>query len=226
MPKRTTPLANNCLYHIMSRGHNSVPIFRYHNDYQFFIQAFCYYQSDKLPLKFSKFRKLSISQRNDIIASLQYKKNFFVDIVSYCLMPNHFHFLLKQTKNDGILKFIRFLNNSYSHYFNLKYRRKGTLFESRFKAILIETEEQLVHVSRYIHLNPYTAFVVKNINDLLKYPFSSLNEFLRKNKDICQQELIWGQFSSLQKYKEFVLDQADYQRKLQMIKHQLLENEY
>jgi putative transposase len=139
-------------------------------------------------------------------------------------MPNHFHFLLKQTKDSGIKEFIRLMGNSYAKYFNAKYRRKGSLFESRFKAVRIETDEQLFHVSRYIHLNPYSGFVVKTLNQLIIYPFSSLPEYLSKTNNVCHQEHLWGQFSSPAKYKQFILDQADYQRTLQGIKHQLMEN--
>src|SRR4030042_2831748 len=112
MPLRSTPFVKDQLYHVFSRGHNSIPIFKKNYDYQLFTQAFCYYQNNNPPIKFSKFRKLSVSQKNDIITSLQQKRNFLVDIVSYCLMPNHFHFLLKQAKDNGILNFMRLLNNS------------------------------------------------------------------------------------------------------------------
>ena len=140
-------------------------------------------------------------------------------------MINHYHLLLKQIKNNGIFNFIRLLNNSYSHYFNTKYKRKGSLFEGRFKAARIENDAQLLHLSRYIHLNPYSSFLVKNSEELISYPFSSLSEYLRQNKDnICHKEIVLGQFSDFKDYKKFVLNQADYQRSLQGIKHQLLEN--
>ena len=224
MPARTTPLVTNHFYHIMSRGHNSIPIFKRKEDYSLFIDAFCYYQNRQLPLKFSKFRKLSISQKNDILISFQNKKNFWVKIIAYCLMPNHFHFLVKQTKDNGIREFIRLFGNSYARYFNTKYRQKGSLFESRFRAVRIETDSQLLHVSRYIHLNPYSGYVVKNIEALCIYPFSSLPEYFSNTQIICHKQLILGQFSSPTQYKKFILDQADYQRELQNIRHQLLED--
>jgi len=83
----------------------------------------------------------------------------------------------------------------------------------------------LVHVSRYIHLNPYSSFVVKDLKDLEKYLWSSLSEFLAPEKGgICQKEMILNYFKTPEAYKEFIFDQADYQRKLDQIKHLLLES--
>ncbi len=224
MPARATPLVNDHLYHIISRGINSIPIFKSKVDYQFFTQAFCYYQNRKPQVKFSLFKKLSVSQRNDIIASQRHHQDYLVQIIVYCLMPNHFHFILKQVTEKGIINFIRLLNNSYAHYFNLKYQRKGSLFESRFKAVLIETDEQLAHLSRYIHLNPYSGLVIKDMRSLLKYPYSSLSEYLNLGSvEICHKELLRSYFPKVESYKKFVLDRADYQKKLQLIKHQCLE---
>lgn len=225
MPARVLPLVTNEIYHIINRGNASVPIFKVKHDHQRFIQTFLYYQNINPPIRFSKFTKLNNTNRGKILRELKEKKKFLVELIAYCLMPNHFHFLLRQNKEDGILNFIRLSTNSYSRYFNTKYRRRGSLFEGRFKAVRIETDNQLLHVSRYIHLNPYSSYLVKNFESLLSYPFSSLPEYLGNVREgVCQKEIILEHFPNAGKYKEFVSDRADYQRSLEEIKHQLLED--
>ena len=134
-------------------------------------------------------------------------------------MPNHFHFLLKQTAEEGIAKFMSNFQNSYTRYFNTRHNRVGPLFQGPFRAVRVETDEQLLHLSRYIHLNPYSSFVVKNIKDLEEYQWSSFKEYLGKEKGFCQKEIVMSFFKNPQDYRKFVFDQADYQRELQKIKH-------
>jgi len=224
MPNRPTPLITGEIYHVLNRGTGSIPIFKNKYDYQKFIQIFLYYQNENPPVRFSRISFLPREQQEEIFSRLKKEKDFRVEIIAYCLMPNHFHFLLRQKKEGGIANFIRLSTNSYARYFNTKYQRKGSLFEGRFGAVRIENEFQLLHVSRYIHLNPYSSFLVKNLTLLVDYPFSSLPEYLGKTKEeICQKEVVLSEFSSAEKYKAFVMDQADYQRELEKIKHQTLE---
>lgn len=225
MPARKVPLVTNEIYHIINRGNASVPIFKDKYDYRKFVQTFCYYQNNNPPIRFSKIKNLTLPEKNKLFNKLNKQRNFLVEFVAYCLMPNHYHFILKQTKNKGILNFIRLSMNSYSRYFNTKYKRKGGLFEGRFKAIRIETNPQLLHLSRYIHLNPYSSFLVKDFKNLFSYPFSSLPEYLEFSKSkICNKEIVLNQFSNPKKYKKFVLNHADYQKTLETIKHQILES--
>lgn len=183
-----------------------------------------YYQNQNPPVRLSKFYLLPEKERGQVLKHLEDKKEWWVEIVAYCLMPNHFHFMLEQVKNEGITNFIRRLNNSYSHFFNVKYKRSGPLLEGRFKAVHIESDEQLLHLNRYIHLNPYSSFIVKDLKSILGYKFSSLPEYLGKTKDeICQKKIVLDQFSSVGQYKKSVFDQADYQRSLEIIKHQTID---
>ena len=135
-------------------------------------------------------------------------------------MPNHFHFLLKQNQEKGIFEFISKLSNSYAKYFNTKNRRKGPLLEGEFKAVHIETNEQLLHVSRYIHLNPLVGYVAK---DLETYKWSSYLEFTQNHEALCSKEVILNQFKSPKEYKQFVLDQENYGKELEKIKHLSLD---
>lgn len=224
MPRRNYPLVNNEIYHIFNRGNLSLPIFKTKSDFKKFINVFLYYQNKNVSIRYSKFINLSASAKVNYLKKTVNKSNFLVDIICFCLMPNHFHFLLKQRNESGIKEYLRLITNSYSKHFNLKYNRKGYLFEGRFKAVRIETNEQLIHVSRYIHLNPYSSYLVKDLNDLMNYEFSSLNEYVSDpNTSICQKEIIISQFSKNKSYLEFLSKQADYQRSLESIKHLIFE---
>jgi putative transposase len=109
--------------------------------------------------------------------------------------------------------------NSITKYRNTKYKKEGHLFSGRFKAVRIEDESQLLHVHRYIHLNPYTSYVVKNIADLENYPYSSFREYLGLDEGFCNKNVILSSFSNIDEYKKFVFNQADYQRELKKITH-------
>lgn len=147
-----------------------------------------------------------------------------VEILSFCLMPTHFHFLLKQEKEEGIYNFIRQFTDSYTRYFNIRHKRRGPLFEGRFKAIKVETGTQLLQISRYIHLNPYSAKLIKSRERLLTYQYSSLPEYVKETEnEMCQKDMILSQFKSKKSYTDFVLDQADYQRTLEDVKNGILE---
>ncbi len=208
MAYRKVVLANNEVYHVINRGVEEREVFLDRRDYTRFLNSFIYYQKANPPVRFS-FRKRTPKERFSNLDNL-------VEIICYCLMPNHFHFLLKQIKDDGISSFISRLTNSYTRYFNTRHKRMGHLFQGPFKAVRIETDEQLIHISRYVHLNPVVGFLVKDPKD---YPYSSYLEYLGggKGKEVCQKELVLAQFSSPKKYEEFVLDQKDYARKLKEI---------
>lgn len=220
MPGRKTPLVNNEIYHIFNRGVASQPTFLSKRDYERALESIFYYQNITPPVKYSRFLSLSASERAELLEKLSDQKKFLVDIVTYCLMPNHFHLLLRQITEGGIAKFVGNFTNSYTRYFNARHQRQGPLYTGKFQSVRIETLEQLLHVSRYIHLNPYTGFVVKSLKELEQYPFSSFQEFLSKtNHNFCEKEIILQEFKNTTSYKKFVFDQADYQRTLDYIRH-------
>ena len=212
MPSRTIPFVNGQYYHIYNRGVEKRPIFNNRIDQRRFMKTIIYYQLEGPKPKLSHFFKYKLFEPN-------YNKKI-VDIVCYCLMPNHFHFLLKQLKDNGITEFVSKLTNSYTKYFNTKDKRVGPLFQGEFKSILVESDEQLMHVSRYIHLNPLVSYLVKDLN---LYEWSSYLEYINSNKGICAKEDVLSFFKSPAKYKQFVLDQTDYGITLENIKHQILE---
>ncbi|MBI4991308.1 transposase [Candidatus Gottesmanbacteria bacterium] len=224
MPGRNIPLVSGEYYHIFNKGVAGQPVFNGKRDYQRFLETMSYYQNKNPSVRYSKFLTLSVEERNKILESLSKQHNFIVKFISYCLMPNHFHLLLQQTENNGIAKFTSNLTNSYTRYFNVKSKRLGPLFQGKFKAVRIEDDEQLLHVTRYIHLNPYTSYVIKTFDELVDYPYSSLGEYLKLRKaGLVSKKQVLSHFKSLKSFKEFTLNQANYQRELQNIKHLILE---
>ena len=139
-------------------------------------------------------------------------------------MPNHFHFLLKPFEKNAISDFMRNLQNSYSKYYNTKYGRTGSLFQFMFKAVRIETNEQLIHVSRYIHLNPVTAYLFE-IDQLTNHLWSSFKDYIFDEGDFpfVKPDLVLNQFKSKEDYRKFVFDQSNYQRELEKLRHLTLE---
>lgn len=222
MPGRIIPLVTDEVYHVYNRGINRQPTFNTKREYQRALLAIKYYKVSDPPIRLSKFLQFEKGRQEEVQEAIN-QRDRLVEIVCFCLMPNHFHFLLKQKKEKGISKFLGNLQNSYTRYFNTLNERDGSLFLDQFKAKRIETDEQLVHVSRYIHLNPYTGYVVKSLEELESYPWSSFPNYLKGDNDFLDIELVLGMFKDAASYKEFVFNQADYQRRLKEIKHLIME---
>lgn len=222
MPIRTTPLVNNKLYHIFNRGVARQPIFLNKRDYERFLQTVSYYRFHKPPFKLSRLLQLPITNREIILKELESRGKKIVELLSFVLMPNHFHFLLKQVGDDGLSTFVSRIANSYVRYFNTKHKRVGTLFQGTFKAVRIEDEEQLIQVSRYIHLNPLLSSIIRE-SEFLSYQWSSLGDFLRGKSFLVNIESVLQHFSSVKEYKKFILDKLDYARELKKVKHLLVE---
>lgn len=224
MPRRKTPLITGEFYHIVCRGNNSSLIYKDKRDYERFLSTIKFYQYADNPMRLSYFLRHPMKDRSRILAEMELKKQKLVNFLSFCLMPNHLHFQLKQRIDGGVSNLMQSIGNSYSHYFNTRHNRTGGLFEGRFKAIRIETNEQLIHVNRYIHLNPYSSSVIKSIKDLFSYPYSSLSEYMNDaKKGLCEKETVLSSFGDPDDYRKFIINQADYQRSLDIIKHETLE---
>ncbi len=114
------------------------------------------------------------------------------------------------------------ITNAYTIYFNEKYDRVGGLVQGRFKAVRIEKEDVLLHVSRYIHLNPVVSGIVSNTK---YYKWSSYSFYLGRGGSLsCSTDDVLSRFSKIGDYEKFVLDQKDYALKLEKLKHLILED--
>lgn len=224
MPRRRYPIVKDEIYHVFNRGIAKQPIFLEKRDYARALQVINFYAYFKPKLRFSYFNRLPLDQRHEFLNDLKMKGKKQVEIFVFCLMPNHFHFLLKQKEEDGIANFVRNFQNSYAKYFNMRYGRTGSLFESMFKAVRIESDEQFLHVARYVHLNPLTSYLIKDADGLDFYLWSSFKDYLGNvESNLIRKDFLLKFFSSAVEFKNFTLDQMDYQRELDTIKHLVLE---
>jgi len=226
MGYRKHPIFTDQIYHVFNRGIAKSPIFFEKRDYQRFLEVTNFYRFSSPNLRFSYYNRLEQNSRSLFLKELEEKGPKQVNIYAFCLIPNHFHFVMKESKDDGIRKFISNLQNSYAKYINTKMKRTGSLFQEMFKAERIESDEQLIHTVRYVHLNPYTSFLVKELNQLRNYPWSSFNSYLDKNSfSFLDTDFINSFYKTKEIFLSFTLDQADYQRRLSEIKHLTLDQD-
>lgn len=165
----------NGIYHIYNRGVEKRNIFLDRDDYLTFLHLL---KTALLPLellpKTQEGASWSLLQGPTLRWTvIKPRKNFseLIHLFCYVLMPNHFHFLLKQTQLTSMTEFIRSICTTYSMYFNKKYKRVGPLFQGKFKAIDVQEDNYLLWLSRYIHRNP---------NDFQNYQYSSYADYLGK----------------------------------------------
>jgi len=221
--RRKEHLANNQIYHIFTRSIADYVIFNGPDEFQRMLELLKYYQI-KNEIKFSDFIQLRPVMNRGFDNYFDYasrNKEDIVQIIAYCLMPTHLHLILKQLSDGGISAYMGNILNSFTHYFNKKHRRKGPLWESKFKNVPVNNDEQLLHLTRYIHLNPVTAFLV---NKPEQWSFSSYKEYILKSNsptDFCQFEDIIDIRPT--NYKKFVNNQISYQRELAEIKKLLFD---
>lgn len=213
MGQRNIVLATGETYHVFNRSAHKVPIFTNKREFAIFTDAMSYYLQASPPIKFSKYRQNKKSYKLDM-------GNKLVTIINYCIMPTHFHFTLRQDKEEGIRFFVQKLTSSFAHYLNTKNESIGPVFAGNFKAVRVENDDQLIHLSRYIHLNPVTDYLVKKPED---YSYSSYRIYLRlEDSNIVDPSLIMKNYPT-ENYRKFVESQIDYQRELNRIKHLTLE---
>lgn len=177
MPRGPRFVFENAFYHVFNRGINKQDIFLSEDDYGFFIK---------------KLKDL--------------KKKYDHSVYSFCLMPNHFHISI-QTRKAPISKIMSSLITSYSMYFNRTHNHFGSVFQNRFKSILIENNSYFLKLSQYIYLNPVKA---KLVSDPLLYQYSSIREVLGKEpRSILDEDvvrLVGETKNSLKEYESFLYD--------------------
>lgn len=226
MPGRLTPIVSGEYYHVFNRGISHQQTHVTKRDYCRFIKAARYYLFKETPIKYANLSILSLEDREHLWKQLHRKSIKQASLVAYCLMPNHFHLVLRQEEENGIAKFMGNLCNSYTRYFNIRHNRSGPLFQGKFKAVHIQTDKQLLHVVRYVHLNPYTGHVIKSIEDCFSYPYSSLQAYTNENHcedTLVKTETILKYFNTIEAFEQFMIDHAEYQKTLGLIKHLSLD---
>ncbi len=183
-------------YHIYNRGNGKMNIFLDEQDFTFFL----------FRLKEGLYPEKIIHQesKKERYVRTPLPHNAFT-LLCYCIMPNHFHLLIKQNSDTSLSKLISKICTSYGKYFNKKYGRIGGVFQDQFKSIVVDKDSYFTWLSAYIHKNPLEAGIVKN---LYQYPYSSYLDYagLRRGS-LCDQSLILDMFENDRKqYETYVLD--------------------
>ncbi|MBN2001656.1 transposase [candidate division KSB1 bacterium] len=164
-------------YHLYNRGANRMKIFKSTGNYYFLLKRMA-----------------------------KYIPRFKISMIAYCLMPNHYHFLIRQNSDLDIGKFMQSVFNSYVKAFNNLYGRTGTLFEGPFKNIHVNKEEYLVHLCRYIHRNPIDG-KKPLVKDIREWPFSNYLEWIDERAgQLVEREFIQGIMPKPYMYEQFVLN--------------------
>ncbi len=210
------------IVHVLNRGVDKRKIFLDKQDhFRFIHDLFVFNNESSVNDTFYTFKH----QYNDVgHPNICYKtkgqpREMLVDILVFCLMPNHYHLLLRPRVQDGIALFIKKLNGGYAKYFNIKYKRKGTLFEGRYKRIVVQDEAHFIHLPYYIHLNPLDLVMPewrqrelrnskKAINFLEKYRWSSHLDYLGKKNfpSVTSRKFLLDFFGGHEGYKEKIED--------------------
>lgn len=201
MPVRNTLKIDieDTYYHIYARGHSRRKIFKDDKDFEYFTNLFA--------------RHLSENEATDKSGRRYPHLRAQIELLCYCLMSNHFHILIYQVEKGAMTRLMRAIMTSYSCYYNKKYKSSGSLFDSRYKASMVTSDGYLMHISRYIHLNP---------GDWQAYPYSSIHAYFGIFKpDWLQPEKIIDLFGSTPIYADFLDDYADYKKSLDEIKPEL-----
>ena len=204
------------LYHVLSRGVDKRKIFLNEQNYFRFIHnLFEFNNSEWVSTSGQrKFNQCADIASRHIGQESRKPRKLLVDIHAFCLMPNHYHLLLSPRVKDGIPRFMKKINMGYAKYFNIKNDRKGALFESRYKSILIENENHFMYLPHYIHLNPLDLHMpewrehkLRNVagamNFLENYRWSSFPDYIgQKNfPSVTNRTFLLGVFGGVNKYK-------------------------
>lgn len=187
------PFQNEEYYHIYNRGTDKRRIFMSQYDINRFLKCMDVFNSIE-PVGSLWLYNLGDEQKK--------KAKKLVDIIAYCLNPNHYHFILKQNTDGGITEFMKRLNGGYTMYFNLKSKRSGSLFQGRFKSKHIGDNDYLLRVSAYVNLNDRVHQLRGSTSQLR----SSWDEYKTNVKFLCDTQIILSQFKNKKEYEKFALE--------------------
>jgi putative transposase len=201
---RKISLAEGEFYHVYNRGTDKRPIFLDDQDFERFLESMIEFNvSDPIgSLYQNSFRKTKLRGLASKCEEVSGKDEKLVEIIAYCLNPNHFHLLLKQVSEKGIEKYMQRLGTGYTMYFNHKYERTGSLFQGTFKAVHVDSNEYLLHVGAYVNLN----FRVHQLRGLASKYRSSWAEYVgerSESKSLCNTDPILRQFRNIEDFTDF-----------------------
>lgn len=206
---RKFKFSENSYYHICNRSNDGSAIFFDERDYARFLFLILYYQASlvfyNLGRYISYFEKYqSFNVADEIVSQIVSQRR--VALSEFAIMPNHFHLVAQEkTKTgEGIPSYLQRIETGYAKYFNAKYKKQGHLFQGRFRAVPIKTDEQFIYLSAYIHRNPRALQPWKNKE--ITYPWSSYQDFTKRNRwgELLKPGIILDQFPHTKDYQVFV----------------------
>lgn len=203
-------LVNNEIYHVYNRGVEKREVFLEDKDYLRFIHDLFEFNDQAPALNFNHYSNQSLEVGLPHIKP----RKLLVEIMAFCLMPNHFHLMVRQKREGGITAFMRKLGTGYTNYFNQKYHRVGSLFQGKYKIIHITEEEHFIHLPFYIHFNPLDLveprWKERRLKDadkaskfLESYRWSSYPDYIGKKNfpSVTQRQFLLEFFRSPGQYK-------------------------
>ena len=195
---------NDEYYHIFNRGVDKREIFSDTQDYERFILSMNLLNNnqDGLMIAWRDYKESNSLAKVEEFLKLRFREREpLVEIIAYCLNPNHYHFILKQITEKGIEKFLHKLGVSHTKYYNEKYKRNGSLFQGVFKSILINSNDYLLYLSVYVNKNNF----IHGYNNDDSWPHSSLHDYLKnKESNLTHKNIITEQFKNIDDYKNFL----------------------
>ena len=209
------------IYHVFTKSIAGYVIFNNTREYLRMVETISYYRQLRPPVSYSQLmrpRKTDTRRKRKTEEPDDFERR--VEIIAYCLMPTHLHLILLQKTENGVAKFMSDCLNSYVRYFNIRHKRKGPLWQGRYKKVHVESDTQLLHLTRYLHLNPVTE---KLVDQAGKWPASSYGEYIApgEKEGLCEfKDLIEVQPKA---YAEFISERISYQRKLKEIRELIME---
>ncbi len=220
---RRVEFSDDEFYHVFNRGTEKRNIFTRRSDYERFL-ALLYACNGTEPVRFDYTAQTQYGPTLLEYALQQKRGTELVDICAYCIMPNHFHLLLRQRSEGGISKFMQKVVTGYTMYFNKRNERTGVLFQGKFKAVHADTDRYLKYLISYIHLNPSKLIdpnwatkrtVPKQDMEqhLAQYAYSSYQDYLgssRKESSVLNRDAFPVYFESPREFKKEMLEWIEF----------------
>ncbi len=223
MPIKRPLLVNGEIYHIVIRAIEGLKLFVNDRDYFRMIHNLFEFNDDN-PVSWQYRQRYENSSRS---IREERKRIMLVEILAFCLMPNHLHLLVRQVQDGGISKFMRKIGAGYGIYYNNKYKRSGHIFQGRYKAVHIKNDQQLMTVFVYIHTNPVSIIVpnwkekgIDNVEEVMnfleKYRQSSYLDYLQKKNfpSLTNREFLTEVMGGVEGCRKFVEDWLQFKKEL------------
>lgn len=216
--QRTKPVTNE-IYHIYNRGVEQRRVFLDRDDYMRFIHDLFEFNDENPAINLSHFLNQKSKCKEVGLPNIEREpRKLLVNLLAFCLMPNHFHLMVEQKRDNGITEFMRKLGTGYTNYFNQKYERSGHLFQGKYKFVDLKKDAHFIYLPYYIHFNPldlkfpeWREGKIKNCIEAVKfledYKWSSFRDYIDKKNfpSVTQRDFLNHFFGGPNVHRKSVL---------------------